>query len=95
MMMITYGGIRKKNEVDNDEEEYDRYGIDDELLPWNMNGRLGRQRMRKLGKRVFSKIENLKKNPYLHVKPSAIHGKHGLVLRLSLSFLLLKNKKIV
>uniref|UniRef100_A0A2P2QUG7 Uncharacterized protein n=1 Tax=Rhizophora mucronata TaxID=61149 RepID=A0A2P2QUG7_RHIMU len=37
--------------------------------------------MRKLGKRSFAKMGNSKRNPYLHVKPGCMHGKHGLGIK--------------
>jgi hypothetical protein len=68
-------------EEDDDDEEDDGYGLNDELVPWNVSGKLGRQRIRKLGKRVFPKMSNSKRSPFLHVKPGCVHGKHGLGLK--------------
>ncbi|XP_010098284.2 uncharacterized protein LOC21406291 [Morus notabilis] len=49
------------------------------LVPWSVNGKFGRQRMRKLGKRGFTKkMSNSKKSPYLFVRPGAVRGKHCL-----------------
>ncbi|XP_020214878.1 uncharacterized protein LOC109798870 [Cajanus cajan] len=67
-------------DVDDDEDE-DGYGLDDELVPWNVSNKFGRQRMRKLGKRAFSKMHNSKKSPYLFVRPGCVRGKHGLGLK--------------
>lgn len=72
---------RGDEDEDEDDEEDDGYGLDDELVPWHVTGKLGRQRMRKLGKRVFAKMSNSKRNPYLHVKPGCVHGKHGLGIK--------------
>jgi hypothetical protein len=68
-------------EEDDDDEEDDGYGLNDELVPWNVSGKLGRQRMRKLGKRIFPKMSSSKRSPFLHVKPGCVHGKHGLGLK--------------
>ncbi|KAG4967028.1 hypothetical protein AAZX31_12G037300 [Glycine max] len=65
---------------DNDEDD-DGYGLDDELVPWNVSNKFGRQRMRKLGKRAFSKMHGSKKSPYLFVRPGCVRGKHGLGLK--------------
>lgn len=67
---------------DNDDgEDDDGYGLDDELVPWNVSNKFERQRMRKLGKRAFSKMHNSKKSPYLFVRPGCVRGKHGLGLK--------------
>ena len=62
-------------------EDDDGYGLDDELVPWNVSNKFERQRMRKLGKRAFSKMHNSKKSPYLFVRPGCVRGKHGLGLK--------------
>ncbi|GAU47617.1 hypothetical protein TSUD_90220 [Trifolium subterraneum] len=70
--------------VDDDEEddgEDDDDDLDDELVPWNIGNKLGRQRMRKLGKRVSSKMHNSKRSPYLFVSPGCVRGKHGMGLK--------------
>ncbi|WCJ40919.1 hypothetical protein M5689_021817 [Euphorbia peplus] len=66
---------------DDDDDDDDGYGLDDELVPWNMSGKFGRERMRKLGKRFCSKMVNSKRNPYAYVKPGCVHGKHGLGMK--------------
>ncbi|QCD88591.1 uncharacterized protein LOC114168593 [Vigna unguiculata] len=69
---------------DDDEDENDdddEYGLDDELVPWTVSNKFGRQRMRKLGKRAFSKMHSSKKSPYLFVRPGCVRGKHGLGLK--------------
>ncbi|KAK7335210.1 hypothetical protein VNO80_26987 [Phaseolus coccineus] len=68
-------------DVDDGDEDDDGYGFDDELVPWMVSNKFGRQRMRKLGKRVFSKMHNSKKSPYLFVRPGCVCGKHGLGLK--------------
>ncbi|XP_002512968.2 uncharacterized protein LOC8284345 [Ricinus communis] len=78
---IIYHDDDDEEDYDDDDVDVDGYGLDDELVPWNVSGKLGRQRMRKLGKRVFSKMGSSKRNPYLHVKAGAVHGKHGLGLK--------------
>ncbi|GMN55750.1 hypothetical protein TIFTF001_024876 [Ficus carica] len=62
----------------------DAYGLDDELVPWSVGGKFGRQRMRKLGKRGFPKMYNSKRSPYLFMRPGVVRGKHGLGLKHSL-----------
>ncbi|KAK4284773.1 hypothetical protein QN277_001556 [Acacia crassicarpa] len=64
-----------------DTDDYDGYDLDDELVPWSVNAKFGRQRMRKLGKRGFSKMNNSKKSPYLFVRAGCVRGKHGLGLK--------------
>ncbi|XP_010530812.1 PREDICTED: uncharacterized protein LOC104807296 [Tarenaya hassleriana] len=55
--------------------------LDDELVPRSVSGKLGRQRMRKLGKRAFSKVFTSKTSPYSHLKPGCVRGKHGLGMK--------------
>lgn len=64
-----------------DTDDYDGYDLDDELVPWSVNAKFGRQRMRKLGKRAFSKMNNSKRSPYLFVRPGCVRGKHGMGLK--------------
>ncbi|KAF8013508.1 hypothetical protein BT93_I1371 [Corymbia citriodora subsp. variegata] len=77
------------DDEDDDEEEEeiqddDDDGLDDELVPRHLSGKFGRQRIRKLGKRVCSKMNYSKRSPHLFVKPGCLHGKHGLGLKHSL-----------
>lgn len=65
-----------------DESDYDGGDdVDDELVPWSVSAKLGRQRMRKLGKRAFAKMHYSKKSPFLYMKPGCVHGKHGLGMK--------------
>ncbi|CAK8576599.1 unnamed protein product [Lathyrus sativus] len=66
---------------DDDEDDDDDDDLDDELVPWDIGNKLGRQRMRKLGKRVSSKMNNSKRSPYLFVSPGCVRGKHGMGLK--------------
>ncbi|KAH0977269.1 hypothetical protein GBA52_026988 [Prunus armeniaca] len=66
---------------DGDDDDDDGYGLDDELVPWSVGDKFGRQRMRKLGKRTFPKMNNSKRSPYLLVRPGCVRGKHGLGLK--------------
>lgn len=80
------GGHGEEQYDDDDEDEDDDNGddgcdLDDELVPWDVSDKVGRQRMRKLGKRVFSKMNNSKRSPYLFVRPGCVRGKHGLGLK--------------
>ncbi|KAM5548701.1 hypothetical protein ABKV19_000222 [Rosa sericea] len=69
------------DDVGGDEEEEDGYGLDDELVPWSVSDKFGRERMRKLGKRTFAKMQNSKRSPYLVIRPGCVRGKHGLGLK--------------
>uniref|UniRef100_A0A0A0K4F3 Uncharacterized protein n=2 Tax=Cucumis sativus TaxID=3659 RepID=A0A0A0K4F3_CUCSA len=73
-----YNDAEEEDEVDDDEDEFD---LDDELVPWSVSDKLGRQRMRKLGKRGFTKMYNSKRSPFLFTKPGCVRGKHGLGLK--------------
>ncbi|KAK8561251.1 hypothetical protein V6N13_149578 [Hibiscus sabdariffa] len=64
-----------------DDDDGDDDDLDDELIPRGLSGKVGRQRMRKLGKRAFAKMNNSKRSPFLYVKPGCVHGKHGLGLK--------------
>ncbi|XP_038886897.1 uncharacterized protein LOC120077100 [Benincasa hispida] len=68
----------EEEEIDGDDDEFD---LDDELVPWSVSDKLGRQRMRKLGKRGFTKMYNSKRSPFLFTKPGCVRGKHGLGLK--------------
>ncbi|GAB4853852.1 hypothetical protein Ancab_018061 [Ancistrocladus abbreviatus] len=68
----------------NDVDDYgsdDGYDLDDELVPWEVADRLGRQRLRKLGKRAFAKMTKSKKMAHIYIKPGCVRGKHGLGLK--------------
>ncbi|KAJ4832154.1 hypothetical protein Tsubulata_015998 [Turnera subulata] len=73
----------EEDEVVDDDGEDDGYGygLDDELVPWQVSAKLGRQRMRKLGKRVFAKMSHASRNQYRYVKPGCVRGKHGLGIK--------------
>lgn len=76
------GEYHDDDDDDDDMDDEDHgYGLDDELVPWSVSGKLGRQRMRKLGKRACAKMNYSKKSPYLYKKPGCVHGKHGLGLK--------------
>ncbi|KAM4099066.1 hypothetical protein ACJW30_07G126800 [Castanea mollissima] len=68
----------EENDGDEDDGEDD---FDDELVPWDVSGKFGRQRMRKLGKRAFPKMYNSKRSPYLFVRPGCVRGKHGMGMK--------------
>ncbi|XP_038693726.1 uncharacterized protein LOC119991445 [Tripterygium wilfordii] len=73
--------IDEKLDGDEEDEELDDYDEDDELVPEQVSGKLGRQRMRKIGKRVFARITSSKLSPHGYVKPGCVYGKHGLGLK--------------
>ncbi|KAG6572059.1 hypothetical protein SDJN03_28787, partial [Cucurbita argyrosperma subsp. sororia] len=66
---------------DDDDDDEDELDLDDELVPWSVSDKLGRQRMRKLGKRGFTRMYNSKRSPFLFTKPGCVRGKHGLGLK--------------
>lgn len=69
---------------DRQEEEEDDYDLDDELVPYSAKVKLGRERMRKLGKRSCSKLVKSKRLTYNYNKAGCFRGKHGLGLKHSL-----------
>ncbi|XP_021662752.2 uncharacterized protein LOC110651659 [Hevea brasiliensis] len=73
--------LEEQEEDDEEVGDEDGFGLDDELVPWHVSAKLGRQRMRKLGKRVFAKMGNSKRNPFSYVKPGCVRGKHGLGIK--------------
>ncbi|XVF67781.1 hypothetical protein PTKIN_Ptkin10aG0149500 [Pterospermum kingtungense] len=73
--------IGDDDDEEEEEEEDDGYDLDDELVPRALSGKFGRQRMRKLGKRAFAKMNTSKKSPFFYMKPGCVHGKHGLGLK--------------
>ncbi|KAJ7978508.1 nuclear polyadenylated RNA-binding protein 3-like [Quillaja saponaria] len=75
----VFGGRQSDNDDDDEYDDDNRYDLDDELVPWSVSSKFGRQRMRKLGKRACSK-----KSPYLFVRPGCVRGKHGLGLKHSI-----------
>lgn len=76
-----HGEEQHEEEDEDDDNGDDGSGLDDELVPWDVSDKVGRQRMRKLGKRVFSKMNNSKRSPYLFLRPGCVRGKHGLGLK--------------
>ncbi|KAI7741016.1 hypothetical protein M8C21_020123, partial [Ambrosia artemisiifolia] len=66
---------------DDDEEEEDEEDLDDELVPKWLNNKFERQRMRKLGKRVYPKMKKSKRLVNQYSKPGCVHGKHGLGMK--------------
>ncbi|KAK1572636.1 hypothetical protein Q3G72_035553 [Acer saccharum] len=90
---VAYLGYQYRDDEDDDQEDDDDdmydddggggdgYDLDDELVPRSVSGKLGRQRMRKLGKRGFARMFNSKRSPLLYTKPGCVHGKHGLGLK--------------
>lgn len=71
---------------DDDEEEEEDGGmdddddddVDDELIPWKLKDRFGKQRIRKMGKRGGPKVSKSKRLPHYHNRPGCLYGKHGL-----------------
>lgn len=80
---ITYGDCvnddGEEEDCGGEDGDYDySYDLDDELVPRSVNKKLGRQRMRKLGKRAIAKVYASKMTPYAHMKFGCVRGKHGL-----------------
>ncbi|KAM1030610.1 hypothetical protein ACFX13_035213 [Malus domestica] len=74
-------GHGEEEEEEEEEEDDDGYGLDDELVPLSVSDKLGRQRMRKLGKRMLPKMNKSKRSPYMVARAGCIRGKHGLGLK--------------
>lgn len=64
-----------------DDHDDDGYGIDDELVPWEVKDRFMRQRIRKSGKNSFGKMAKSKKSALIFTRPGCVRGKHGLGLK--------------
>ncbi|EOA17425.1 hypothetical protein CARUB_v10005729mg [Capsella rubella] len=83
--VVTYGDcVDDDGEEDRggDDGDYDdSYDLDEELVPRSVNKKLGRQRMRKLGKRAIAKAYASKMTPYSHLKYGGVRGKHGLGMK--------------
>ncbi|XP_076934560.1 uncharacterized protein LOC143600894 [Bidens hawaiensis] len=73
------------DEEGGEEEEEDNLGLDldldDELVPKWLNNKFERQRMRKLGKKVYPKMKKSKRLVCQYNKPGCVHGKHGLGMK--------------
>ncbi|PIN12092.1 hypothetical protein CDL12_15292 [Handroanthus impetiginosus] len=59
------------------DDVYDMDDVDDELVPWKLKNRFGKQRIRKMGKRSGPKLNKSKKMPFYQNRPGCLHGKHG------------------
>lgn len=66
------GGDDSDHVADDGEYYDDSYDLDEELVPRSVCKKLGRQRMRKLGKRAIAKVLTSKTSPY-----GCVRGKHG------------------
>ncbi|KAK1369545.1 nonsense-mediated mRNA decay protein 2-like [Heracleum sosnowskyi] len=85
--LLSYRSFRDYDydySYDRQEEEEDDYDLDDELVPYSAKVKLGRERMRKLGKRSCSKLVKSKRLTYNYNKAGCLRGKHGLGLKHSL-----------
>ncbi|KAL2460091.1 Uncharacterized protein Adt_43511 [Abeliophyllum distichum] len=60
------------DEDDDDEDDEDGFGLDDELVPWMLKDRFGRQRIRKMGKRGGSRVNKSKRGPYFYNRPGCV-----------------------
>lgn len=72
-------GVVKDAESGGDDDDVDDYDFDDELVPWKLKGRFGKQRItkmgiRKMGQRGGPKL-TAKKLPYYVNMPGFAHGK--------------------
>ncbi|CAM8935306.1 hypothetical protein QQ045_014744 [Rhodiola kirilowii] len=86
-IITSLGGVADRESRDPAEEEAeeedaedynDRDDLDDELVPWSVSDRFGRERMRKLGNRAYAKMNKTKKFAYALNRPGCVRGKHGL-----------------
>lgn len=71
-----YGNYKKDDDEDYDDYD-DGHDLDDELVPWGLSDKFGRQRIRKLGKRAGPKVNKAKRLAYRYNRPGCVHGKHG------------------
>ncbi|KAI3786342.1 hypothetical protein L1987_39950 [Smallanthus sonchifolius] len=71
----------ESEEEDEDDDDDDDSDLDDELVPKWLNNRFERQRMRKLGKKVYPKMKKSKRLANQYNKPGCVHGKHGLGMK--------------
>ncbi|KAL0334689.1 UNVERIFIED_CONTAM: hypothetical protein Sradi_4680800 [Sesamum radiatum] len=62
---------------DDDARDVYHDDVDDELVPWKLKDRFGKQRIRKMGKRGGPKPNKSKRQPYYHNRPGCLYGKHG------------------
>lgn len=73
-----YGSDEINNDDCDDSDDYDDgHDLDDELVPWGLSDKFGRQRIRKLGKRAGPKMNKAKRLAYRYNRPGCVHGKHG------------------
>ncbi|XP_073025330.1 uncharacterized protein [Primulina eburnea] len=63
---------------DDDDDDDDDGDVDDELIPWKLKDRFGKQRIRKMGKRGGPNFSKSKRLPHYHNRPGCLYGKHGL-----------------
>ncbi|KAD5318241.1 hypothetical protein E3N88_18187 [Mikania micrantha] len=69
------------DKVEEEEEDGDDSDLNDELVPKWLNNKFERQRMRKLGKKVYPKMKKSKRLANQYNKPGCVHGKHGLGMK--------------
>ncbi|KAL3539015.1 hypothetical protein ACH5RR_002381 [Cinchona calisaya] len=75
---------KKDEDGEDDDDEYDEgYDLDDELMPWGLSNKFGKQRIKKLGKRACSKMNKSKRLVCRYNKPGCVYGKHGFGVQYS------------
>ncbi|KAL8543044.1 hypothetical protein ACS0TY_003790 [Phlomoides rotata] len=57
-----------------DDDQYD-YDVDDELVPWKLKDRFGKQRIKKMGKKGGPKLKKTKQLPYYDNRPGCPYEK--------------------
>lgn len=65
-------------DVDDDDEDDDNqydYDVDDELVPWKLKDRFGKQRIKKMGKKAGPKLKKAKQLPYYNNRPGCPYEK--------------------
>ncbi|CAA0807656.1 Unknown protein [Striga hermonthica] len=66
-------------DVNDEDDDDDGYDYDDELVPWQLKGRFGKERLRKLGKRggPNPNKSKTKRMAFSYKRPGCLYGKHG------------------
>ncbi|XP_047327442.1 zinc finger protein hangover-like [Impatiens glandulifera] len=76
--------VEEEGDEDGSMDESDEYDLDDELVPMCVSDRFEKQRIRKIGKRAYPRMNKSKKMPHYYNRPGCVYGKHGLGLKHSI-----------
>ncbi|EYU37838.1 hypothetical protein MIMGU_mgv1a014517mg [Erythranthe guttata] len=66
---------RYYGENDDVSDDDDAHDVDDDLMPWKLKDKFGRQRIRKMGKRAVPNFNKAKSLPYYHNMPGTMYRK--------------------